>query len=48
MLTHSRWFVVLFLLVLVPSLGCRSTRHKKPVYERERVENASSGCSHCG
>ncbi len=48
MFSHARLFIVLFVLSLVPALGCRSTRHREPVYEREPVESTSSGCSHCG
>mgnify|MGYP005847983121 CR=1 FL=1 len=48
MFSHARLFVVLLTLLLVPALGCRSTRPKEPVYEHEPVESTSSGCSHCG
>lgn len=47
MFSHVPLRVVLIAILLVPALGCRSTRHREPVYERAPVESTSSGCSHC-
>lgn len=49
MFDHVRLCVLLIALLLIPALGCRSTRHKDPLPEYAPAQQAtSSGCSQCG